>query len=189
MKNFKIVIILLNALNFCAIPSVFAKSQKAHEHGKAQLGVSIEGSKVGIDFESPAEAIYGFEHEAKKASDKKKRDDAVQIFQNKISEMITFDSSLKCKFKEKEIEAFVVEKEDDHDNDHKKEKSSHKHHGQHGEFHAEYEVTCEKSPVGSEVLIAIKKFFPKIKSLKVVILSEKTQNEKTLTSSQEKVKL
>ena len=49
-----------------SVPSAFAqKSRKAHKHGHAKLNLIVEGSTLTAQFESPTEALYGFEHDAK----------------------------------------------------------------------------------------------------------------------------
>ncbi len=51
--------------------------------------------------EIPADSIFGFEHEAKSKKDKAGKEAALKKLEEKVSEMIVFDTSLKCEIKKK----------------------------------------------------------------------------------------
>lgn len=44
-------------------------SPQAHVHGRAQLLVAVDGSEVVVRFESPAEAVFGFERAPRQADE------------------------------------------------------------------------------------------------------------------------
>ena len=130
----------------------------AHVHGAGTLGIAFEQTKGVIDFKIPSESIFGFEHAAKSTADQKKMNDGLQKLENKISEMIVFDSALKCQISKVKIE---VVKEKNAEN--------------HSETIASFNVLCERSPVGTKLKFFVQKFFPQIKDLDVTFLAEETQ--------------
>lgn len=150
----------------------------AHQHGVGTVGVAFEALKGKIEFKIPAESIVGFEHEAKKDADKKKQTDALAKFESKINEMLVFDASLKCVFTKEKVE--VVREEE-----HKDEKHDHKHkghkHAAHSDFVAHYNVTCEKSPAGTDLTVKIHSQFKKIKKIELQLIVDNLQKAQTIT--------
>lgn len=53
-----------------AITPALAAEQKAHEHGRAELEVAVDGSTLLITFESPLDNLVGFEHQPKTQAQK-----------------------------------------------------------------------------------------------------------------------
>jgi hypothetical protein len=139
----------------------------AHVHGAGTLGIAFDQAKGTLEFKIPSESIFGFEHSAKSEADKKAINEGLQKLETKITEMVVFDSSLKCQFSKDKLEV-VKEKEgkDEHKNDH---------HSEHSETVANFTVTCAKSPVGTKLTFNFQKFFPRIKDLDVTFLAENIQ--------------
>ena len=163
----------------------------AHQHGVGTVGVAFEGLKGKIEFKIPAESIIGFEHEAKKEADKKKQEEALTKFESKISEMLVFDSSLKCALAKEKVE--VLREEENHA-DHKdegKSKDKHKHHKHtaHSDFVAHYNVSCEKSPAGTDLAVKIHSQFKKIKKLELQLIVDNLQKAQTITKDNAVVSL
>lgn len=158
----------------------------AHQHGVGIVGVAFELLKGKVEFKIPAESIVGFEHEAQKESDKKKQADALAKFESKINEMLVFDVSLKCVLAKEKIE--VVR-----ESEHKDEKHDHKHkghkHASHSDFVAHYNVTCEKSPAGSDLTVKIHSQFKKIKKLELQLIVDNLQKAQTITKDNTVVSL
>jgi hypothetical protein len=179
--------IMTAMLGFLISGTVNAKEKHhAHEHGKVELDIAIDDKKVSIELESPAESIYGFEHEAKTDVQKKTRDDAVAKLNSDASKFFVFDSKLNCQIVTKSVEPFVVE-EQDHSS-----KGGKKHHhsgGEHSEVHAEFEATCGASPVGTELSVDLGSAFPKMKKVKVQVVGDKSQRGSVLAKGKGKVRL
>ena len=68
----KIVICFLISILSLATYSVEAKNRKAHIHGVASLTFAIEEKRVEIEFETPADSLFGFEHKAKENEERKR---------------------------------------------------------------------------------------------------------------------
>jgi len=158
----KFVIILI----FTVSPAIYAKDKQdqklkhrehhAHAHGAGTLGIAFEGLKGNIEFKIPSESIFGFEYAAKSEKDKNKKTEALEKLEAKISEMIVFDASLGCKIIKDKIEVLA---ESD----------------KHSDVAATYNVTCDKSPTGSEIIFNFQKQFPKIKDLGVQVIVDNLQ--------------
>lgn len=170
----------------------FAAPHKAHEHGKAELDVAIDGTKVAIEFESPAESIYGFEHEAKKAKDIEARDKAVKILKEKAAVLFQFAPEVGCELTEAKVEPWVKEddaKEDASDKNHAKHGKKKHAHAEHGEVHADYTFVCKKPLTGSKLTVTLTDSFPKLRSIKIQLVSDQKQSGLILKSSKQAIDL
>lgn len=192
--NFRIFFVTLPLSSFLFSSALAAG---AHEHGAAKLDISFDGTQGLLRFETSAEDIYGFEHEAKSEKDKATRDAKIEILKSKFSEMVVLDPKAGCVLTPGNIEAFVAEKEEKHDEHHghkenhksKKKKDAKKHSGTHGEVHAEFKAECKNSVSGTKVNFAFKKHFPGIKKVTVQVVSGETQNGATIKNDKGSVGL
>lgn len=146
----------------------------AHQHGVGMVGVAFEALKGKVEFKIPAESILGFEHEAKKESDKKKQNEALAKFESKINEMLVFDASLKCALAKEKVE---VVREEEHK------------HAAHSDFVAHYNVACEKSPAGTDLTVKMHSQFKKIKKLELQLIVDNLQKAQTITKDNTVVSL
>lgn len=164
---------------------------QAHVHGKAQLTIALENAtNATIELEAPGESIVGFEHHPSNAQEKKASGQALSSLKERGAEMIVFSPDSKCTLKNKKA---VVEFEEHHEVHHKKESHEAKHSGvveaEHSGVEVEYELSCQKAVSGTEVVINFGKFFPKLKTLNVQILQDKSQSSKDLDKAIGKIKL
>lgn len=160
-----------------SVPSE-AASPGAHVHGEGEINIAVEGTRAKVELRAPSESIYGFEHEARSAADKKKRAAAMELLETRMHRMVLFDPALGCKFSDAKV---VEKKEKGHGNEKradKREKHSHgdKHSAEHREVHAEYNVNCQRPLAGSVVRFAVTKSFPNLEKVRVQGLSEKKQS-------------
>lgn len=132
-------------------------TEKAHAHGAGQLSMAFDGLKGTLRFESPADSTVGFEHEPKTQSQKKQVDETLQSLKINMASMLRFDQKLECVLTAKKIEFKLAPKT------------------VHAETIAEFDILCEKSPLGSEVLIDFVAFFPRLKKVEVQILIDDFQ--------------
>lgn len=133
------------------------RHHEAHKHGSGTLGIAFDKEQGKADFKIPGESIIGFEYVAKSEKDKEKQRKQLDTLENKISEMIVFESSLKCLFTKEKVD--VLRDAD----------------GDHSDVQASFQIKCDKSPVGTTVTFNFQKFFPKISDLDVQILTETVQ--------------
>lgn len=174
----------------------------AHEHGVAKVDIAFDGLKGVVHFESPAANIYGFEHEAKRAKDKKKRDEMAALLKSKFSEMVIFDAKGGCEVVVTKFDAFV--KEEHHENDEHKDHASKKptnekkskkgprhdqHEGEHGEVRGDFSVSCKNSLSGTEVKFGFKKYFPAVKKIVVQAINGEKQTGATIENDKGSVAL
>jgi hypothetical protein len=118
------------------------KGHAAHQHGVAKVNIVAEGNTLTIQLEAPSDSIYGFEHEAKKPVDVKKRDDAIEKLKINAEKMFLTDSSLGCKISNSSIKPFVT---DDKAEGTKQNNPSNKQMaGTHSEVHAVFKFECSK---------------------------------------------
>ena len=137
-----------------------AREQGAHSHGAGKISMAFDGKKGRIEVHAPAESIYGFEHQAKSAKDKKKKEDGLAKLEKQIGDMVVFKPELKCEIKKDIFE--VMQK--DH----------------HADIEAEFNVTCEEAPAGSTVVFNVQKVFPRFKEATVDVLVDSVQKSLTV---------
>jgi hypothetical protein len=165
MKPFRIPsFALLTASMILWTPFALAKtaSKKAHVHGVAQLNLAAEGNSMSIQFESPSEEIYGFEHAPKNPAETEKQRAALELLKSKAGEIIGFDATLGCTFKETTANVVMDGPK-------------------HSEVRAEFKVECSKPLSKTKVSVDFSKHFPKIKKIKMQIVSDGKQEAKVLT--------
>lgn len=174
------------------------KRYGSHQHGVATVNVVAEGKSVTIQLETPADSIYGFEHEAKNKKDIEKRDTAVAKLKSSAQDMFILDASLKCTLSSATVEPFVTGEHSSHEkaehtqvsNKHPhKEKHHHKKKGTHAEVHATFQFGCEKPVSGTSMSFAAQKHFPSLRTLKVQVLSGDKQSGLTVKKDQGTVSL
>jgi len=135
----------------------------AHQHGAGTLGIAFEDAKGRLEFKIPSESILGFEYTAKTEKDKKTKEIQLTKLENNIAEMVSFDASLKCQIAKDKIEVVKDENE------------SAEAHAEHSDTMATFNVSCEKSPVGTRIVFNFQKHFPKIHDLDVQIIAGNVQ--------------
>jgi hypothetical protein len=138
-----------------------SKGGHAHEHGAAKLNIVVEGTKIAMEFESPSESVYGFEHEAKTAKEKLAVESAVKKLKENLAGAFVFDKKLACRLEATKIEPWV--KEEGHGS------------GEHSEFRAEIVSSCAAAPTGTKMKIGLSKLFPKIHEVRVQVLNGEKQ--------------
>lgn len=102
--------------------------QTAHEHGIAEMQLTIVENDVLIEVKSPLYNVLGFEHKAKNSSQKSTI--AKQLKRIESGELITLDTAAQCQLTNKHIHHPF--KDELHQHDHK-EHAHHKH--SHNEHH------------------------------------------------------
>jgi hypothetical protein len=153
---------------------------EAHVHGVAEVNIVVEGKRVVVEFHTPAEGLMGFEHEAKTDAEKKKRDTAMKIINERFNELFVFDKQSGCK--SHSAKALIV-RGDDHDAKEKKRGADdRKISGEHSEVQAVYQFQCDRSPLGTKLIFGVSKLFPEIHEIKVQVLTDTKQTGITITN-------
>ncbi|MGZ3769826.1 MAG: ZrgA family zinc uptake protein [Bdellovibrio sp.] len=146
-----------------------AREQGVHVHGLGKVTMAFDGTKGKIEMEIPADSIFGFEYEAKSKKDIQTKQDALKKLEDKISEMIMFNSSLGCKISK---DKFEVHQEKNH-----------------SDVDAGFSVLCQKSPLGSSVSFNFQKYFPRFKKINVDVIVDTVQKSTEVTKNGETLEL
>lgn len=125
-------------------------SHKAHVHGVASLDLAIEGRTVTAIFETPADAIMGFEHAAKTPAEIKKRDEALAKLKARFGEMVVLPAAAQCVWKPGKAEVHI--------------------HGSHADVEGEFTAVCKGPLNRGEIAFSLSKVFPEIHELKVQLI-------------------
>ena len=163
------------------------KSTEAHVHGAIKIEMAVEGKTLSIDIDGPAESFVGFEYAPKSAKEKAVWNSASELWnKDLITKLFVMDKSLDCKITNA---TFEQEIDESHDKGHHKKDAKHsKEAGVHSDIEAKASVTCAKDLAGQTIVVAIKKHFPKIKSLAVELIGNETKTI-AIKSNEQSIKL
>ena len=143
------------------------KSLGAHVHGTIKIEMAVEGKSLDLSIDGPAESFVGFEYSPKTSSEKKSWSAAEKTWNTDLlTKLFILDKNLGCKITSA---SFKQEMDKDENKDAKKEA------GIHSDINAEAKVTCAKELKGQNLIVALKKNFPKIKKLAVEFIGSVTK--------------
>jgi len=171
MPRTAFLFVLVLATAMAEPPNKSKAAQKAHEHGSAMLNIAVDGKTAVVEFEAPSEGIFGFEHQARTAAQKKLQETGLATLRTRIGSMVIFDPSLACRFT---VRKAVVEREAGED---------------HSEVQAEFDVACNQPLAGSRIRFAVSAVFPRLREVKVQVLNGTQQTGLTVTNDRGTVEL
>jgi len=138
------------------------KRVTSHEHGTAAINIAVETFGAVVEIEAPAEGMVGFEHEARTAAQKQRRDEALNKLRTRISEMVVFEPLRGCRFTVRKAEMVQHAGEE------------------HAEIHAEYSVSCSGPLDGTDIRFGVTKVFPGVVSVAVQAIGASGQAGATI---------
>ncbi len=161
---------MLYLLLFASLNSFAAKHEhKAHAHGAAKMAIAFEATKGELTFEAPGESIYGFEHVAKSAAQKKQQAETLSTLETGIAKMVVFEKQLNCVFTRQKLEVSQD--------------------GNHSEVQASFIIQCDKDPVGSTLKFHVQSVFPKLKDVDVQVIAGDVQKAAEATKNGVQIEL
>lgn len=160
-----------------AAPLVTLQAHTAHEHGKAEIRLAIDGNKMVLVFQTPQDSIIGFERAPKGELELAKAKAAVEILKSG-SKLFEINAEASCVFKETSLVApnlvvstVVAAKAYDH-----------------SDVEVSYNLECANPNKLSLVGVNVFDAFKSIKVIQVQFVGAKKQKSVRLTSSARTVK-
>ena len=145
-----------------AIPTIsLAHEHAAHVHGAAEIDVVVDGKKVLITLESPADNLLGFERAPKNDYEKNKLKDVTAQLQFAAN---VFALNAECKSSKPVVTMPTFSK------------------GEHSDISAEYVFECTNQP--TQIKLPLWKNFPSFKSLTVNLATAQGQKQLKLKPGQ-----
>jgi len=141
---------------------------KSHSHGDAKLDIAVDDKTIKIDLEAPGDVIFGFERRPKNDSEKTKIANELARLNDKATELFILPADAGCTLTSKVIEAEQAKEST-------KEKSS-----EHADVEVEYTFNCTGELTGKKLATGLFKAWPRLKTLKVQVLSSAGQKGMTL---------
>ena len=117
----------------------------AHEHGIARLGLAVDGARVTVDLQLPAESVFGFEHAPRSEQERATAAEALDRLRTGGARLLAFPEGTSCALDSAEVQApeYVA---DDHAGE---DQHTHEDEGiQHEEVHLLASLTCMREPIG-----------------------------------------
>ena len=121
----------------------------AHEHGIARLGLAVDGNRLTVDLELPAESVFGFERAPRSAEERATVAEALDRLRTGGARLIAFPDGATCAVDSAEVAA-PAGFEDDHAGE---DQQPHEHEGDgHEDVHLLASLTCSREPLGTASL-------------------------------------
>jgi len=113
----------------------------AHEHGIARLGLAVDGTRLTVDLELPAESVFGFERAPRSAEERATVAEALDRLRTGGAGLIAFPDGAICALDSAEVEApEVVLGDDAGDDQQPEEDEAHVHEEDEAHVHEEDEA-------------------------------------------------
>ena len=124
----------------------------AHEHGIARLGLAVDGTRLTVDLELPAESVFGFEHAPHTEQERATVAEALDRLRTGGARLLAFPDGATCALDSAEVHA-PGGVEDDHAGEdqppHTDEGHEHEDEGNgHEDVHLLASLTCSREPLG-----------------------------------------
>jgi len=183
---FKLARIILSGMLLMASLSTIAgdhdkdehRQHSSHEHGAALLNISIEGTSLNIEFESPAMNIIGFEHAPKNTKQKQAVKQAAIDLKN-AEKLFDIPAAAQCSLTKADVESPLLEEKNEEHEQHKDEKQKETH----NEFHANYTFECKQISALKNINVLLFKKFRATNEIRVQLITNDSQTVKKLTAS------
>ena len=131
----------------------------AHEHGIARLGLAVDGTRLTVDLELPAESVFGFERAPRSAQERATAAEALDRLRTGGARLIAFPDGVTCALDSAEVQApegvdgdHAGEDQQPHEdegNGHQDEGNGHQDEGNgHQDVHLLASLTCSREPLG-----------------------------------------
>ena len=130
----------------------------AHEHGIARLGLAVDGTRLTVDLQLPAESVFGFEHAPRSAQERATAAEALDRLRTGGARLIAFPDRATCALDSAEVQApegvegghHAGEDQHSHEDHHSRE--DHHPHEDEGNEHEDVRLlaslTCSGEPIG-----------------------------------------
>jgi hypothetical protein len=148
--------------------------QPAHQHGAASLHVSVEGDVLQLALESPADNLLGFEHAPRNETQKKAVARAEQLLKQ-AAQLFEIPPAAECQTQPAKVEMKLPEAASGET---------------HSEVESQWRWKCRKPQALTHVDVAgLFKAFPRLKHLKVQVVTAQGQRTALLKPGAARLKL
>lgn len=173
--------VILPLLLLAAGPAAGAESHGAHEHGRAELNLVLEGRELVVEFTSPAANMVGFEHQPRTVKQKQALKEALARLRQG-DKMVILPAAAQCALERAEVSSDLEGRaaqagEHGHAPGHAQEHGhAHAEHGEHADFSAIWHFQCQTpDQLGSLELRPLFKAFPATKRVRAQAVTPRGQ--------------
>jgi hypothetical protein len=173
-----------------------------HEHGVAQMNLTIDDKDLHIEVISPAANVVGFEHQPQTPEQEAAVNKAIETLQDGTS-LFGLTSKAACRLVEAHVDTDMINasdhKHDDTQNEVSYEHEQHEQNGHdndkeydhegHSEFTVSYHFTCRKPKKLQEIEVKLFTVFPGIERIQMQALTDSGQLSVELNPKQTRIEL
>ena len=163
----------------------------AHEHGVARLGLAVDGTRLTVDLQLPAESVFGFERAPRSAEERAAVAEALDRLRTGGAGLLAFPDGAACTLDSAEVQApEVVQGDDAGEDQHAQDDEAHVHaedeaheptedeaheHAedegpQHEEVRLLASLTCPSEPIGPASL-RFADFLPDVEQVDLTVVT------------------
>lgn len=160
--------------------------QMAHEHGVAQMFLTVVGEEVLIEVKSPLYNVIGFEHQPNNLEQKTAIKQQMQRI--KTGQLIQISAAAKCEMTQQQLNNPFHHKNDElkhdeHNHNNEKHSNEHAEHKAHKDLSFEYQFHCKQPQALNNVNAQpLFKAWPNLQNLRVEWIYKNHQSALTLTA-------
>jgi len=143
------------------------KTHSKHVHGEAEVQIGFEDKQGVIYFQTPSEAVVGFEHRGKNEAQKKQYAEGIKALEDNSKKMVILPSG--CSFDKVDLKG-ISDSEPD---------------SRHSDFILEYSINCIESVKGKMLGLNFQKFYPRIKKVNVEVTAPSGEKKLTIRAPSE----
>ena len=153
----------------------------AHVHGEAQIGIVRDANSIQIELATPAEGIFGFEHQP--ANDEQKNILKTQKAKLEAAglKFVKIDAQYGCKQESVDLDIQLAQIRRSKKDERRGVPVKESYKG-HGDVKAIFVVSCSKGLNGAKAQVQVSHLFPRVKKTKILYLSDKRQSSNVITS-------
>lgn len=153
----------------------------AHEHGVVRMGLAVDGRRLSLDLEAPADAVFGFEHAPTSDEERMVVAEALSRVRVEIGGVINLPVELSC-----EVEQVDVPEAPDHDEhadedgpdeDHAHDDEDHSDEGDnaHSEVRVAVSWMCAESPERNAATLSVNTLWPDAALVDLTVITSQGQ--------------
>lgn len=186
IRPFSLIVSIITALGMVSAVSADSDHHRhnhehhslgVHKHGEGMMNIVFEGKSLAIELETPAQNILGFERRPQNEQELEKIKTVAKRLQNP-NDMFDIPKEAECVVYQSSVESDLLEEDWDTVDA-----------GDHLDFEAEYELTCNKPEKIKTIGVNLFKEFPDFKEIDVQWINNNEQGAKKLSNKSSKVKL
>jgi len=166
---------LFSFLLSCAVPAAVLAAG-AHEHGRAELEIAVDGSRLEVRLSSPLDGLVGFEHRPRNGEERAALESA-RVALLEPARLIEPSPAARCRLQSAEVPDPFAEHQGEAGED------------AHADVDAAWQFDCAEADALTAIVIRLGERFPRLERVEAVFVGPAGQGAATLPAGRGRVEL